>query len=84
MFQQQNNLLPNSYEEKFIEANKICTYNTRNSKCLGTTFNKLYIFNNSIFDQGDEIWHNLPSEPWIIISQNKLKTYFKFHLLSKS
>ena len=84
MFQQQNTLLPNLYEEKFIIANKYHTNNTRNSKSLRSTFFILVISKNSIFFQGVKIWNNIPSEHKIITSNRKYMIYFKSHRLNKS
>ena len=80
MFQQQNNLLPNLYEEKFTMANKYHIHNTRNSQCLRSTFLKLDNCKNSIFDQGVKILNNLPSESKVITS----KTKFKAHQISSA
>ena len=44
MFQQQNNLLSNLYEEKFIIANRFHTYDTRNSQSLRSTFFQIRYF----------------------------------------
>ena len=83
MFKKHNNLLTNFHGDKLIIANKCHTYDTRNSKSLRSTFLKLYISKNFIFDLGVQIWNNLPFEFTITTGKHKYKTYIKSHLLSK-